>query len=117
MEPVHTHTSIRNKKNFLATWPGLTEQFVQKFLQKSKATAKGHIWQSYKGKQSTHSKKQYKRRTKIQLARTVFFLQTTDFQEKITPIKPADSPSHPAADSDTSWSPTTTTSTKSMPKP
>ena len=38
------------KNNFLSTLPGLTKQLVQKFLQKSEATAKGHIRQSYKGK-------------------------------------------------------------------
>ena len=27
------------KSNFLSTWPGLTEQIVQKFLEKSEATA------------------------------------------------------------------------------
>ena len=44
------------KNNFLSTWPGLTKQLVQEFLQKSEATVKGNIIQSYKGKQSTHPK-------------------------------------------------------------
>ena len=44
------------KNNFLSTWPGLTEQLVQKSLQKSEATEKGHIRHSSKGKQSTHPK-------------------------------------------------------------
>ena len=39
------------KKNFLSTWPGLTDQLVQKFLQKYEATAKGNIQQSYNRKQ------------------------------------------------------------------
>ena len=39
--------------NFLFTWIGLTKQLVQKYLPKSEATAKGHIWKSFKGKQST----------------------------------------------------------------
>ena len=47
------------KNNFLATLPGLTKQFVQKFLQKSEATAKGNIRKSYKVKQSTQPKTQH----------------------------------------------------------
>ena len=52
-----TSTLISTIKTFLSTWPGLTEQLVQKFLQKSEATAKGHIRRSFKLKQSTHPKK------------------------------------------------------------
>ena len=44
------------KNNFLSTWPGLTKQLVQKFLQKSEATVKVHIRKLYKAKQSTHPK-------------------------------------------------------------
>ena len=44
------------KNNFFSTWPGLIEELVQQFLQKSDATEKGHIWQYYKGKQSKHPK-------------------------------------------------------------
>ena len=105
------------KNNFLATWPGLTKQFVQKFLQKSEATAKGHIRKSYKGKQSTHPKKQNETPSKNPTRTHSVFLQATNFQENFTPIKPADSPSHPAADSAASWSPTTTTPTQSMLNP
>ena len=52
------------KNNFLSTWPGLTKQLIQKFLQKSEATVKGHIRQSYKGKQSTHPKEPNETRSK-----------------------------------------------------
>ena len=41
------------KSNLLSTWPGLTKQLVPKYLPKSEATAKGHIRESFKGKQST----------------------------------------------------------------
>ena len=41
------------KSNLLSTWPGLTEQLVQKYLPKCEATAKGLIRKSFKGKQST----------------------------------------------------------------
>ena len=44
------------KNNFLSTWPRLTEQLVQEFLQTSEPTAKWHIQQSFKGNQSTHPK-------------------------------------------------------------
>ena len=44
-------TAIKN--NFLSTCPGLTEELVLKLLPKTEATAKGHISQSLKGKQST----------------------------------------------------------------
>ena len=44
------------KINFLSTCPGLTKQLVQKYLPKYEAIAKGHIWQSFKGKQSTRPK-------------------------------------------------------------
>ena len=103
------------KNNFLSTWPGLTEQIVQKFLQNSEATAKGHIQQSCKGKQSTHPKEPNETPIK-NLTRTpsVFYKQPI-FQGKCTPIKPADSPSHPASGSNTLWSPTTMTPTQSMP--
>ena len=58
-----------------------------------------------------------KRRVKIQLAHTVFFYKQPISQEKFTLIKPADSLSHPAAGSNISWSPTTTTPTQYMPNP
>ena len=60
---------------------------------------------------------QMKRQVKIQLAHTVFFFKQPIFQETFTPVKPADSPSHPSAGSNTSWSPTTTTPTQSIPNP
>ena len=44
-------TTIKN--NFLSTCPGLTEELVQKIPPKYEATEKGHIRQSFKGKQST----------------------------------------------------------------
>ena len=44
------------KNNSLSTWRGLTKQLVLKFLPKSEATAKGHIGQSFKVKQSTRPK-------------------------------------------------------------
>ena len=58
-----------------------------------------------------------KRRVQLLLAHTVFFYKQPISQETFTPIKPADSPSRPAADSNTSWSPTTTTPTQYMPNP
>ena len=67
------------KNNFLATWPGLTEQFVQKFLQESEATAKFHIRKSYKGNQSTQPKKQNEMPNKNHCV----FLQATNFSGKI----------------------------------
>ena len=105
------------KNNFLSTWPGLTKQLVQKFLQKCEATVKRHIQKSYKGKQSTHPKEPNVAQSKNPTRTHSVFLQATDFQEKITPIRPADSPSHPAAGSNTSWSSTTTTTTQSMLNP
>ena len=71
------------KKNFLATWPGLTKQFVQKFLQKSETTAKGHIRKSYKGKQSTQPKKQNETPSKNPTRTHSVFLQATNFSGKI----------------------------------
>ena len=62
-------------------------------------------------------KNKTKRRAKIQLAHTVFFFKQQIFQDKFTSIKPANSLSHPAVDSDTSWSPTTTTAPQSMLNP
>ena len=105
------------KKNFLSTWPGLAEQIVQTFLQKYEATAKGNIRKSYKGKQSTHPKKPNETPSKNPTRTHSFFYKQPIFQGKITPIRPANSPSHPAAVSNTSWSPTTTTPTQSMPNP
>ena len=50
-----TSTSINAiKNNYLSTWPGITEKPVLKFLPKSEATAKEHIWKPFKGKQLTH---------------------------------------------------------------
>ena len=67
------------KNNFLSTWPGLTKQLVQKFLQKSKATVKGHIQKSYKGKQSTHPKEPNKMPSKNPTRTHSVFLQATNF--------------------------------------
>ena len=41
------------KKNYFATWPGLTAELVQKYLPKSEHTVKGHLKQEFKNKNST----------------------------------------------------------------
>ena len=41
------------KKNYFATWPGLTAELVQKYLPKSEHTVKGHLKQDFKNKNST----------------------------------------------------------------
>ena len=41
------------KNNHFITWPGLTQQLIQKHLPPSIDTAKGHIKQEFKGLQST----------------------------------------------------------------
>ena len=82
VEPMHIHTNIRNRKKFLSTWPGLTKQLVQKFLQKSEATVKGHIRQSYKGKQSTHPKEPNETTSKNPTCTHSAFLQATDLSGK-----------------------------------
>ena len=69
-------TAIKN--NFLSTWPGLTEQFVLKLLPKSEATAKGHIRQSFKGKQSTCPKESSETPSQNPARTHSFFLQATD---------------------------------------
>ena len=105
------------KNNFLFTWPGLTKQFVQKFLQKSEATAKEHIRQPYKEKQSTHPKEPNETPSKNPTRTHSVFYKQQIFQGKLTPIKPVNSLSYPAAGSNKSWSPTTTTPTQSIPNP
>ena len=70
------------KNNFLATWPGLTEQFVQKFPQKSEATAKGHIRQYSKGKQSTQPKTHNETTSKNPTRTHSVFLQAIHFSGK-----------------------------------
>ena len=67
------------KNNFLYKWPGLTEQLVQKFLQKSEATVKGHIRQSYKEKQSKHPKEPNETPSKNPTRAHSVFLQATYF--------------------------------------
>ena len=68
--------------NFLSTLPGLTKQIVQKSLQKSEATVKGHMRQYYKGKQSTHPKEPNETPSKNWTHTHSVFLQATDFSEK-----------------------------------
>ena len=80
---MHIHTDIRNKKNLLSTWPGLTEQLVKKFLQKSEATAKGHIRKSFKGKQSTHPKEPNETSSKKPTRTHSVFFQATDLSGKL----------------------------------
>ena len=70
------------KNNFLSTWPGLTKQLVQKFLQESEATVKGHIQKSYKGKQSTHPKEPNETPSKNPTRTHSVFLQATNFSGK-----------------------------------
>ena len=100
------------KNNFLSTWPGLTKELVLKFLPKSEATAKGHIRQSFKGKQSTRPRGPSGTPSQNPTRTHSVFLQATDLAGKITQIKPSESPSHPAAVSSTSWYPMTTTQTQ-----
>ena len=64
-------TAIKN--NFLSTWPGLTEQLIQKFLPKSEATAKDILGNLSKENSQHDPKNLVKRQVKTQLARTVFF--------------------------------------------
>ena len=72
------------KNNFLSTRPGLTKQLVQKLLQKSEATVKGHIWQSYKGKQSTHPKEPNETPSKNPThTHSVFFTSNRIFRKNV----------------------------------
>ena len=70
------------KKNFLSTWPGITEQLVLKFLPKSEATSKGHIRQSFKGKQSTRPKGPSEMPSQNPTRTHSVFLQATDLAGK-----------------------------------
>ena len=108
-------TAIKN--NFISTWPGLTKELVLKFLPKSEATAKGHIRQSFKGKQSTQPREPSGTPSQNPTCTHSVFLQATDLTGNFTWIKPADFPSHPAAVSSTSWYPKTTTQTQFTPNP
>ena len=74
-------TSIKN--NFLSTWPGLTEQLVQKFLPKFEATAKGHMRKYFKGKQSTRPKEPSETPSQNPTRTHSVFLQATDLAGKI----------------------------------
>ena len=73
-------TAIKN--NFLSTWPGLTEQLVLKFLPKSEATAKGHIQQSFKGKQSTQPREPSEPPSQNPTCTHIVYLQATDLAGK-----------------------------------
>ena len=46
------------KRNAFASWPGLTDDLVKKYLPKTEATVKGHIRQQYKFTQSTKMKQE-----------------------------------------------------------
>ena len=105
------------KIKFLSTWPGLTKQLIQKFLQNPRPQQKGTFENPTKENNRHIPRNQMKRRVKTQLARTVFFYKRLVYQETFTRIKPADSPSHPAVVSNTSWSHTTTTPTQYLPNP
>ena len=70
------------KKHFLSTCPGLTEQLVLKFLPKSKETAKGNIWKSFKGKQSTHPKEPNETPSKKPMRTHSVFFQATGLSGK-----------------------------------
>ena len=67
------------KNNFLSPGPGLAKQLVQKFLQISESTVKGHIRKSYKGNQSTHPKEPNETPSKNPTRTHSVFLQATDF--------------------------------------
>ena len=71
------------KKKFLSTWPGLTEQLVQKYLPKPEATAKGHIRKYFKGKQSTQPREPSGTPSKNPTRTHIFYLQATDLAGKI----------------------------------
>ena len=74
-------TAIKN--NFLSIWPGLTKELVLKFLPKSEATAKGHIRQSFKGKQSTWPREPSGTPIQNPTCTHSVFLQATDLAVKI----------------------------------
>ena len=78
-----TSTLISTIKKNLSTWPGLTEQLVQKFFQKSETTAKGHIRKSFKVKQSTHPKEPNETPSKNPTHMHRFFFQATNLSRKI----------------------------------
>ena len=46
------------KRNAFVSWPGLTDDLVNKYLPKTEATVKGHIRKQYKGTQSTKTKQE-----------------------------------------------------------
>ena len=68
---------IAIKKHFLSTWPGLTEQLVLKLLPKSEAAAKGHIYQSFKGKQSTQPREPSEPPSQNPTCTHIVYLQAT----------------------------------------
>ena len=65
------------KSNFFSTWPGLTKQLVQKYLPKSEATAKWHIWKSSKGKQSTQPRQPSETHSNNPNRTHIIYLQAT----------------------------------------
>ena len=71
------------KNIFLSTWPGLTKQLVQKYLPKTKATEKGHIWQSFKGKKSTQPREPSGTPSKNPTCTHIVYLQATNLAGKI----------------------------------
>ena len=118
VEPMHIHTNIRNKKTISSPHgQDSPNNSSKKFLQKSEAIVKGHIRQSFKGKQSTHPKELNKTLNKNPTRTHSVFYKRPIYQENFTRIKPANSLSHPVVVSNTSWSPTTTTPTQYMPNP
>ena len=114
---VHLQQQLRSKNNFLSTWPGFTEQLVHKYLPKYEATAKGHIRKSFKRKQSTQPRGPSGTLSKNPTRTHIVYLQATDLAGNFTRIKPAGSPSHPAAATSTSWWPMTKTWTQFTPNP
>jgi hypothetical protein len=57
-----TKSSLVNafKKGHLATWPGLTEDAINKYLKLTPATAMGHMNQKRQNIRSTNKKVKYK---------------------------------------------------------
>ena len=76
-----TKTSI--KSNLISTWPGINEQLVQKYLPKYEATAKGHIRQSFKGKQSTQPREPSETPSNNRTCTHIVYLQATNLAGKI----------------------------------
>ena len=81
--PCTSTTTTAIKNNFLSTWPGLTEQLVLKFLPKSEATAKRHIQQSFKLKQSTQPREPSELPSQNPSRTKIVYLQATDLAGEI----------------------------------